>query len=216
LRVREFFKVRHIIPGATFLLIFFICNWRYILTFFRERSILSNFDLTSSVIITLTGTVGLTTIGFLLSQIWFGFFWIGRSLLRRIIDDINPAYQLLIKKGVKPSREILQAITDYHGITSDENIHDYLSRRLDITHIFGTSVVSILTGLLLSIIFRSNIDFTIIILSIVIIIGMSISFFFVWKENWRMVEYILQIKMDNCPDNFWRKIPKAYLNEVKK
>ena len=94
-------------------------------------------------------------IGFLISQVWYFFH---NSLLKAFfVRDSRDFLQETYHLSNNIRRQLI--FLDYVFHSADESSIGYVQRRLDLKHILGSTIFSIIIGVLFGMIFRANIPF---------------------------------------------------------
>lgn len=132
-------------------------------------------------------------IGFLVSQIWYGFY----NYYYRPKRYLKEAYEELKKLGVNPDSIILTTVIDYivHTI-GDNRVKEYIERRYDLFNLLGSTLSAIILALLLGLffVFKFDLKFDLIFVCIVVFLATILFFCFiaVVKENKYMLLLILK------------------------
>lgn len=232
---RPFFSTRYTYPGFIFLLFFgAICRNDLM-------NIINTYSDTSKLIYGFIFTLSGAPIGFIISQFWYSLFFNGFFFkdgygwvhplkpfdtilflekkfninIKNIENSIAALnYIFLLKNKIKTKNGCVETETEY------DLIRNYVQRRVDILNTLGTSIISILFGLLFGLFINSKInDITIlelinnnsyiIIFSIIIMILMSRGIMRITREQRKMLILLMnQINVEDVkttlPDSYFK------------
>ena len=148
---RTFFSLRYAVPGYTFLLFLILTilpkYWRFLINL-PDIGLIGTFLAFISIL-------GGGAIGFLVSQLWYLFNnWILRVFLSRDIRHTLAIQYGLNRNSILKYRQLF--FMNYVHRCSNEQIKIYTQRRHDLTHLIGSTLFALITGILFGIIIRIN------------------------------------------------------------
>ncbi len=164
---RDYFSLRYAVPGFSFILIIIGLNYLPIFSFIL-RSDTNNSGL--GIVLSFLSLFAGSAIGFLISQVWFLWFNALKLDSRRINKHFEDVISkttgwkqkkwllksILRRNGEERERaSVMSAIIDYLLLTEkDEERLNFCQRKWDLYHLLSCTLVSLLMGLGLGLIFR--------------------------------------------------------------
>jgi uncharacterized protein YacL len=233
---REYFSLRYTVPGFVFILTIVGLNYSNVLSFLVEEGKIEVFGL----VISLISLFASSAVGFLIAQIHFLWFHKMRDyakILKR--NDIETFMQrelgwktkdklteMMKSKDFEKKRDYsMGASLDYILLKSgNENIIDFLRRKIDLYHTMQSTLVSIYIGLIVGLIIRlltikslsfnsMNLDNTLFISTLIAVILLIIFLYFLSHDE-ILFEYYPFIKLFICSKDAKKIITEPNFREV--
>lgn len=146
---RAFFTLRYALPGYTFILMTFLVIIPNLDGLLSISNLTENGILFTAFLTFFTLLSG-GAIGFLVSQVWY---FVHNSLLKgQFVKETRNYLQEKFNLSDDVSRQLI--FLDYVFHTSDKSPVGYVQRRLDLKHILGSTIFSIIFGGLLGFLIR--------------------------------------------------------------
>lgn len=151
---RTFFDIRYVFPGYTFLLLIFLILFPQVTQLIQEEII---FSAIFGFIYALNGI----PIGFLVSQIWYIFYYktifLGpygiykkpRKYIKYLIDNYD-----VVDDALKS-----MIIVDYLYAKYEKELTGYINRRWDIVNILGATIISIISSIEIAVYLKYDLIF---------------------------------------------------------
>jgi hypothetical protein len=163
---REYFSLRYLAPGFTFVLIFIGLNFLPVLDILK--AIGATNENTFGVIISLVSLFASSAIGFLISQVWFGLWFNPKRIAARINEPLEETMNLklkwkLRKKGEKRTKDrdhALIAILNYMLLKGKECEWNFCQRKWDIYLLLGCTLASLFLSAVLGFVSRLVLNYT--------------------------------------------------------
>jgi hypothetical protein len=217
---REYFSLRYLVPGFSFILIVIGMNFLPFLDFLNEIGGVTNTnENVFGLVLSLASLLASPAIGFLISQFWFVIFNFMRIDARiyksgHLNEVIKEKYGLEFKEKGKESDNIMSAILDYL-ILDDEKQWNYAQRKWDIYLLMWCILFSLGIGVLIGFISRflinsifyaqssvtafeslgniAKVDILLFISVLIIVLVLSITLYFAQRQVFR--EYFPMMKI---------------------
>ena len=170
---RNFFDLRYIYPGFTFILGFILAFPTSLLVLFGESTT------SAEIFLAIITFIGISSFGMLISQVWHNIFnyllrgWAEKESLGYIFGeklfvstkDANKMYKVSNAKEIKTVYKlVVRDFFDFYVLMKDmknDSIRDYLSRRWDLLCSFGAGLASYILGFFMGYIINGSVNVTI-------------------------------------------------------
>jgi len=150
---RSFLDVRFTFPGYTFVLFFIFYTYNQLQTFLPLIE-----GTTYSLIIGILTVLSGAPFGYYVSQLWYVF----RDLIEIGIYNNNRKYvEFLHKEGVIKDKLVTTQVLDYLlriGTIDCPALGDYVRQRWNLYNMMGSSIISMILGIIFGMIFRNHIS----------------------------------------------------------
>ena len=188
---RSFFNFRYSIPGYIFL-IFMVMVYPGVI---RDISTIAGSELIGLIIGIMSGPA----LGFLISQIWYTFYYNSKKMniyknnreLRKYMNYLHKKYK------IKNDPEILECACNFlYSHYNNDTLREYGNRRWDLFRIMGISKLSIIFGLICGVVFlffNNKINFC----NQIAWIGISIMISAIFYETFRCTMKLVEREHDN-------------------
>jgi hypothetical protein len=149
---REYFDLRYTVPGFVFILIIVGVNYSIIVNLFTRQGVTDVFSISISIITLFASSA----IGFLISQVWFGYYHLRRVYAKIIRMKGKKLEDSLITNFGWIKKEKADAETDYRlgsaidyilNTQCNDNLFRFFQRKIDLFHTMSSICVSFILGL---------------------------------------------------------------------
>lgn len=220
---RTFFDIRYTIPGAGFLLVILIINLYPIIEYIQQNfTSIINLNIGIGIFLAVITFFSGSTFGFIISQFWYGLFWIIRKY--NLENENKYPYNVLCNE-YNISKNNFVTVFHYFGCIPEKEVETYLSRRWDLINLFGSFIISLFIGSICGEYIKTNYfhkelfsnilsyDILVIGLIIILIVIEYKSLKWVLKENWDMLIFFIRksVKEKNGIENI---IPEHYRKKI--
>lgn len=157
---REYFSLRYLAPGFSFILIVIGLNYAPIIDILKATASGTN-ENALGLVLSLVSLLASSAIGFLISQFWFAWFN-GRRIDARIYEPLEKTMNAKLgwklgRKG-KERDQALSSIMDYMLLRGEEKEWKYCQRKWDIYMLLGCTLASLVLGVIVGLISRVTLN----------------------------------------------------------